>query len=241
MQHEIKVNAIFNMQTIKNDDVKQIIETIIEEEIGGDVAHSGDIEILESQGNGEYNVRIFTENYDFKTMKFKHHRYYVLIQLQNDIEDIIVHWDAEALHECIKEGEEKFKLENEPTYEKEDLELSYNSNDCCVCLDCYDENKKKVFIHCGHSFCNECHSNMCKGSRKCPYCREDFEDAEGDGESYTIDDINELIEEENTELLIKITDIEKLTDALILDAGYAEALGYDEHVTDYNKIMVLWR
>jgi hypothetical protein len=131
--------------------------------------------------------------------------------------------------------------------EVEEPEKVYDNCNCCVCLEDYVEEddvatinydntrKTKQVASCGHTLCYGCwwriiHSN----NSTCPECREVWDEAVDDDESYdeevlyTLEDIQILCEEEDNETLNDIINIPDLTTDAIRSDGYASILGYEE-------------
>lgn len=252
MLMNIRVNAIYKAQTIKNGDVKNIIIEILNSEGREQTYGTNDIEILEDEGDGHYNIRLFNRTFEYLIM----HMDEVKPRWLETIEDNICYYDTEALWDCLKDDiikshyepdEDEDIVEGEQIIEeddKDDLENAYDSTECCVCYDNY-EVSDKIFIHCGHSLCRDCHNKLCDGSRKCPHCRTEFlpcvEKDEGYDEEYEEQDIEELVANENSEVLFNIIDTDKLYDRVLNFGTINELFMYDNMITDYDDYVIMWR
>jgi hypothetical protein len=145
----------------------------------------------------------------------------------------------------ITENEE-VEIENEDgEIEIPEPEKKYELDDCPICMEKLEENT--VFGHCGHCLCNDCFDTIINSKNSiCPTCRAvwdyNYETITEDREverDITIEDIDELCDEENFDVLYDIVDIEALGQYAVNVDGYSHTLGcYVEYLESCDKYVL---
>lgn len=162
-------------------------------------------------------------------------------ELQEYVEENIPYFTPTILFDNIKldkKVKEIIEYENE---DPEEPEKKFENEQCPVCFCEYTNNEEEDLTNekemccygcCGHKLCEPCYNIIISSNNsRCPECREVW-DIETDNYTeeieYTLEDIQELCENEDFNTLRDIIDIIGVSnDASSVD-GYAHTLGYDD-------------
>jgi len=162
------------------------------------------------------------------------------------ITDNICNFSAKSLLNNIKEGitKEAVSVDYADLAETHSTEKDFNETECPCCFESLAEDPimEGGFLgKCGHCVCVGCLKSLINTQRShmvCPMCRDDwgcYNVVENEKGEYTLDDMEELREEENFDLLLEIIDIVALREYIVCYYGWDNILGEEQGLqTEYS-------
>jgi len=214
-----------------------------------------EIETEINYGNYKYyDILIPNRKYDpnkpecYNNSEKHHYEFSVFTENEIDeelieyVEEHIAYFTPSVIFDNIKydkRTKEIFEYDNDD--EPEEPEKKFENEQCPVCFCEYTNNEEEDLTNekemccygcCGHKLCEPCYDTIISSANsRCPECREVWDREVGkytEEVEYTLDDIQELCENEDFNTLRDIIDIIGVANDVSRIDGYGETLGYED-------------